>query len=249
MTVYREDSTGRIQIRSADPGTGWTNLGAASATLEGRAAWFRGLDLNAISSTWHPSDLQRDASGNPIGEKPLQRGLAGSGVNILPRDFSICDNGAGGLPDYYLTSGFVATYSGWYYFESTCLYLQTGSSAGYVGLTETSLTHFNLRINPGRRWIFSFYMHTNTAFTLKVRLKLSDGNYIENTITTPAGEAPRVVMLFDMSAINTTSQTGLIYLTFPANITSAYSLTMDQFMFEEQIGDTFAASAFSPGVG
>lgn len=240
MATYRNNTTGEIQIHATNPGAGWTDLGAPVTTsfaLENRVAWWRGLDLNTLASSWHPSNLQRDASGNPFGERAVARGVGGSGINILPRTLSIFDALPTVIKNSQTTIGLVTLAET----ASSALQMDAqGTGLNYVYFAA-SVTDYNIRLTKNRKWLCSFYVTGLASGDLVIALKTSDGAYSYFTITMAGNGWYSTVI--DLTG--NTSPRGFIGF----QRTGVALFTIDRLMLEELIGDTLVPSAFSPGVG
>ena len=240
MATYRNNTTNEIQIYATSPGAGWTDLGAPVTTsfaLENRVAWWRGLDLDTLSSSWHPSNLQRDASGNPFGERAVARGVGGSGVNILPRNLSIFESLPTVVKNSLTTIG-LATLA-----ETDASALQMdaqNTGLNYVYLAS-SVTDYAIRLTKNRKWLISFYVSGLSGGDLVATLKTSDGVYTDYPIAMAGNGWYSTVI--DLT--NNASPRGLLGF----KRTGIALFTVDRIMLEELIGDTLVPSAFSPGVG
>ena len=235
MALYRQTATQFIGEFASNPGTGWVLIAAQPTdTLANRVTWWRNLDKGTFTSAWHPSEL---ASA----EVPGRDTNAGSGINILPNDYSSFE-WAGAMPPTY-TSGMTvnrtaaATYHGQYGVRLT-----TTSAGGTVWLAASG-SDFNIPLAASSKWIVSAHVRplTNAAVSLSLRLKTQGGTTHSVTLTSGASSTGwvRVSGVLDLSS--DTSAFGQAGVSLTNNSTS---LDIDALMLEEKIGPYDTASTF-----
>ncbi|MFM2006068.1 MAG: hypothetical protein RLZZ09_1723, partial [Pseudomonadota bacterium] len=235
MALYRQTATQFIGEFASNPGTGWVLIAAQPTdTLANRVTWWRNLDKGTFTSAWHPSEL---ASA----EVPGRDTNAGSGINILPNDYSSFE-WAGAMPPTY-TSGMTvnrtaaATYHGQYGVRLT-----TTSAGGTVWLAASG-SDFNIPLAASSKWIVSAHVRplTNAAVSLSLRLKTQGGTTHSVTLTSGASSTGwvRVSGVLDLSS--DTSAFGQLGVSLTNNSTS---LDIDALMLEEKIGPYDTASTF-----
>jgi hypothetical protein len=235
MALYRQTATQFIGEFASHPGTGWVLIAAQPTdTLANRVTWWRNLDKGTFTSAWHPSELAG-------AEVPGRDTNAGSGVNILPNDYSSFE-WAGAMPPNY-TSGMTvnrtaaATYHGQYGVRLT-----TTSAGGTVWLAASG-SDFNIPLAASSKWIVSAHVRplTNAAVSLSLRLKTQGGTTHSVTLTSGASSTGwvRVSGVLDLSA--DTSAFGQLGVSL-TNVST--SLDIDALMLEEKIGPYDTASTF-----
>jgi uncharacterized protein YjbI with pentapeptide repeats len=235
MALYRQTATGFVCEYASSPGAGFTLISAQPTdTIANRVTWWRNLDKGTFTSAWHPSELAG-------AEVPGRDTNAGSGVNILPNDYSSFE-WAGAMPPNY-TSGMTvnrtaaATYHGQYGVRLT-----TTSAGGTVWLAASG-SDFNIPLAPSSKWIVSAYVRplTNAAVSLSIRLKAQGGTTHSVTLTSGASSTGwvRVSGVLDLSS--DTSAFGQLGVSLTNNSTS---LDIDALMLEERIGPFTTASTF-----
>jgi hypothetical protein len=235
MALYRQTATQFIGEFASNPGIGWVLIAAQPTdTIANRVTWWRNLDKGTFTSAWHPSEL---ASA----EVPGRDTNAGSGINILPNDYSSFE-WAGAMPPTY-TSGMTvnrtaaATYHGQYGVRLT-----TTSAGGTVWLAASG-SDFNIPLAASSKWIVSAHVRplTNAAVSLSLRLKTQGGTTHSVTLTSGASSTGwvRVSGVLDLSS--DTSAFGQLGVSLTNNSTS---LDIDALMLEEKIGPYDTASTF-----
>ena len=235
MALYRQTSTGFVCEYASNPGSGFTLIPAQPTdTIANRIAWWRDIDLGDFSSSWHPSELAG-------AEVPGRDTNAGSGINILPNDYSSFE-WAGAMPPNY-TSGMTvnrtaaATYHGQYGVRLT-----TTSAGGTVWMAASG-SDFNIALAPSSKWIVSAYVRplTNSAVSLSIKLKTQGGATHTVDLTSGASSSAwvRVSGVLDLSA--DAPAFGQLGLSIANNSTS---IDIDALMLEEKIGPFDAASTF-----
>jgi len=234
MALYRHTS-GFVCEYASSPGAGYTLIPAQPTdTIANRIAWWRDVDLGDFTSAWHPSEL---ASA----EVPGRDTNAGSGINILPNDYSSFE-WAGAMPPTY-TSGMTvnrtaaATYHGQYGVRLT-----TTSAGGTVWLAASG-SDFNIALAPSSKWIVSAYVRPLTDAAVSGALKILTNGSTTHSVAFTSGddsaEWVRVSGVLDLSA--DTSDFGQVGISLTNNGTS---LDIDALMLEEKIGPFDTASTF-----
>ena len=234
MALYRHTS-GFVCEYASSPGAGFTLISAQPTdSIANRVTWWRNIDKGSFTSAWHPSEL----SG---AEVPGRDTNAGSGINILPNDYSSFE-WAGAMPPTY-TSGMAvnrtaaATYHGQYGVRLT-----TTSAGGTVWMAASG-SDYNIALAPSSKWIVSLYVRplTSAAVSLSINLKTEGGT--THTVTLNSGasssEFARVSGVLDLSA--DASAFAQLGVSISNNSTS---LDIDALMLEEQIGPYDTASTF-----
>ena len=235
MALYRETATGFVQEYASNPGAGYTLVSSQPTdTLTNRVNWWRDVDKGTFSSDWHPS-IQSGAD-----EIPGNDTRSGSGINIMPNDYSSFEWSGSISPVFTQTASYsrtaAATYAGQYGVRLTL----TGSG-GYIGLSSSSAT-YNIVLSPSSKWIGSVYVRptTSVAQTVTVTLVTASGSYSFTGVTEASSSTwKRISGVFDLSA--DVSIAGQIRV---STSTTAASLDFDAVMLEEKVGPFSEASAY-----
>lgn len=225
--LYRENATGFVCEFASNPGAGYTLIDAQPTdTLTNRVNWWRSVDKGSQTSDWHPS-LQTGTA-----EIPGNDTRAGSGINIMPNDYSSFE-WAGDMPAVFTQAASysrtaAATYAGQYGVRLTL-----SGSGGYIGLAATS-TDYNINIAASSKWIGSIFVRptTGVAQTVTVTLKTAAGSY-SFTGTTEASSTTwkRISGVFDLSA-----DTSIKAQIRVSTSSTTAGLDFDAVMLEEQVG-------------
>lgn len=227
MALYREDATGFVCEFAASPGAGYTLIDAQPTdTLTNRVNWWREVDKWDQSSEWHPS-LQSGAA-----EVPGNDTRAGSGINIMPDDYSSFEWAGAISPVFTQTASYsrtaAAAYSGQYGVRLTL-----SGSDGYIGLASSSTT-YNISIGASSKWIVSGYFRPTTAAeqTVTITLVTPSASYsVTGTTEDSSSTWKRISGVFDLSA--DTSIGAQIRI---STSTTSASLDFDGIMLEEKVG-------------
>lgn len=241
--LYRQDTTRALAIHLSDPGAGWTKIddmppGPIAAIVD----WWRALDLDGAESQWHPT------AQSTVDEVARPPGLAGSGVNILPRKYSSFD--ADTLPPLTL-SNMTAELVADGYNASQCVSIKSTGADGYVWFAASD-TDWPIKITANKRWIISVFTRAPLAsqpYTARLSLT-SDGSNSEliditGAVTTATANAwKRQSLAFDFSSKDATK------MRFGLKFTGAagQAMAVDAVMMEEWLGDARDPSAFVDGV-
>ena len=235
MALYRENATGFVCEFAASPGAGYTLIASQPTdTLTNRVNWWRDVDKGSQTSDWHPS-IQSGAT-----EIPGNDTRAGSGVNIIPNDYSSFEWAGAISPVFTQMASYsrtaAATYAGQYGVRLTL-----SGSGGYIGLASSSTT-YNIVIGASSKWIVSAYVRptTATAQTVTLTLVTPSGSYsVTGTTEASTSTWKRISGVFDLSAdTNIGAQ-----LRISTSTTSA-SLDFDAIMLEEKVGPYDTPSAY-----
>lgn len=237
MALYLETATGFIGEYASNPGAGYSLISAQPTdTVANRAAWWRGIDLlGGQTSQWHPLTPY---SGS-LPEVPTVPGISGSGVNILPGQYTSFESD-GGLPALAHTSMTAAQATGGYH-GTKCLQLTTTANPGTTWLNASS-SAYNVKMTANTRWIVSIYVAPTTSvartFTLLVKTPIATYE-IPLTSGAVANTFTRLSGALDLRVDN--SATAVLGIRIDG---TSVVLKVDALMMEEQIGAGTAPSAF-----
>jgi hypothetical protein len=235
MALYRENATGFVCEFASSPGAGYTLIDAQPTdTLTNRVNWWRDVDKWNQTSEWHPS-IQSGAA-----EVPGNDTRAGSGINVMPNDYSSFEWAGAISPVFTQIASYsrtaAAVYAGQYGVRLTL-----SGSGGYIGLASSSTT-YNIVLAASSKWIFSGFFRptTSSAQTVTVTLVTPAGSYsITGTTEASSNTWKRISGVLDLSA--DTSISGQIRI---STSTTAASLDFDAIMLEEKVGPYDTPSAY-----
>lgn len=235
MALYREEATGFVCEFAANPGAGYTLIDAQpSDTLTNRVNWWRDVDKWDQTSEWHPS-LQ---SGTE--EIPGNDTRAGSGINIMPDDYSSFE-WAGDISPVFTQSASYSRTAAAFYAGQYGVRLTLAGAGGYIGLASTS-TSYNIVLTASSKWIFSGFFRPTTASaqTVTITLVTASGSYsITGTTEASSSTWKRISGVFDLSAdVALGAQIRI------STSTTAASLDFDAIMLEEKVGPYDTPSAY-----
>lgn len=238
--LYRSDTTRALAIHLTSPGAGWTKItDMPPGDLTAIVAWWRALDLDTSESQWHPTTQSTD---DEVARPP---GIAGSGVNILPRIYSSFD--ADTLPPI-MVSNLTAELFPDGYNASQCVTLKATGTDGYIWFCAHD-SDWPVKLTANRRWIISVYTRApvaSQAYTARFNItgNGSSSELIEFASTTSdvANLWKRQSVVLDFTNKDATA------LRFGLKLASSgQSMSIDAIMLEEQVGDGQIPSAFVDG--
>jgi len=173
---------------------------------------------------------------------------AGSGVNIANYRYSVFENIFPTLAKASTaTVSLDATVS---YFGGHSLKIAATGDNGYVFLSDGA-TNYNIPIEPGKVWLFSCYVRSNTAnaaVQLYTRRQLND-TYLGYNFTCAAtpGDWKRITATIDLSADTTSTR---LLLRVDNEGGAGCDVWFDGIMFEERVGALSNPSTYAiPGGG
>lgn len=235
MALYREEATGFVCEFASSPGAGYTLIDVQpSDTLTNRVNWWRDVDKWDQTSEWHPS-LQSGAE-----EVPGNDTRAGSGINIMPDDYSSFE-WAGDISPVFTQSASYSRTAAAFYAGQYGVRLTLSGAGGYIGLASSSTT-YNIVLTASSKWIFSGFFRPTTASaqTVTITLVTASGSYsITGTTEASSSVWKRISGVFDLSA--DTSLGAQIRI---STSTTAAGLDFDAIMLEEKVGPYDTPSAY-----
>lgn len=234
--LYKNNTTGFLGYFRRAPDPGWTAIDDMPAgPLSDIVAWWRALDLDGAESSWHPTTQ----AGDP--EIAAPPGLAGSGVNIMPRLYSSFDGAT--IPVMYSNLSYELYPDG--YNTTQCLRVKTTGANAYIWLCAHD-SDWPIKLTGNRRWIISAYTRCPVALQpYTVRIKLDTGTLLEiDGASGPTANAwQRQAIGVDFSQDPATrARIGVKFTS------SGADMSIDCVMMEEFVGTTLLPSAFVDGV-
>lgn len=173
--------------------------------------------------------------------------LGGSGVNVMPAEYSLFEHG--GVPTTVRNPASVPALPD---LDGTALALNkpmmkwtsTGAD-GYVYLDDSTI-QYNIPVTPGKKWLVSFYMKSSVAApNINVYMKRNnDAGHTLVNVTGPAvaGTIERVSGVVDLSASPSTTA-----VVMRLDLDVAGDIWVGGIMVEELIGRKTDPSAYSRG--
>lgn len=237
---FRADTTREVAIfRRAAP-AGYTMIpdmppGSVQAVTE----WWRTVDRDTVAETWHPIIQSQEE------EVALPPGIAGSGVNILPRLYSSFD---GDVPPPNMRSAMdYELYPDGYNSDQCLLLTSTGPNA-YIWLAAHD-SDWPIKLTAGKRWILSAWTKAPTAnqpWTVRINTtgdgSTSDTLEFATATSASANFWKRQSLILDLSQSEATRARFGIKL-----LSGGMTMNCDGVMLEEQVGDGQSPSAFVDG--
>ena len=233
MGLYRETATGFLVERDTNPGAGYTAISDMPSTTADRVAWHRNLDVYGQNSTWHPS-----LAGTA--EYPGPDTRSGSGINIMPNDYTSFE-WVGGAPDFNVSNATVIrTTSAWH--RNYGIRVTSLVNGGTAWLAPDAST-YNIDLQTGSKWIISAYVAPTTAATRTVTFTLKTTNGATFTVSgstaSVAGNWTRISGVFDLSS-NADKSARLGISIDTVNI----GVDIDAVMLEQQVGPLTGPTAY-----
>jgi len=233
MGLYRETATGFLVERDTNPGAGYTAISDMPSTTADRVAWHRNLDVYGQNSTWHPS-----LAGTA--EYPGPDTRSGSGINIMPNDYTSFE-WVGGAPDFNVSNAtIIRTTSAWH--RNYGVRVTSQVNGGTAWLAPDAST-YNIDLQTGSKWIISAYVAPTTAATRTVTFTLKTTNGATFTVSgstaSVAGNWTRISGVFDLSS-NADKSARLGISIDTVNI----GVDIDAVMLEQQVGPLTGPTAY-----
>lgn len=238
---YRNDLTREVSIFRREAPAGYTMIpDMPLGTVANIAEWWRDVDRDAVVETWHPIIQSEEA------EMALPPGLAGSGVNIMPRLYSSFDSEA--PPSYKANMNYELYPDG--YNASQCLLLTATGTDGTYWMSSND-TDWPIKLTANKRWILSAFTKAPTASQPWIAMvSLAGEGVTPTTIEIPAATSATGNQWRRQSTVLDLSQSGATQARFGVKLASAgLTFSMDAIMLEQQVGDGATPSAFVDGPG
>ncbi|MDN7144280.1 DUF1983 domain-containing protein, partial [Pseudomonas sp. JQ170] len=203
--------------------------------------------LQSLGSTVAQQGNTLNAQGTAVTKlQSTVGGIGGSGTNLLPAEY--CAFGET-VPVFYKAGGITVSteaeagaYSG-----SMLKVVSPASGQSHIYMASAQ-ADYNLRVEPGVKYIVSFTVKSDVAKVLRVRVRApnSAGVAIETTLSdvSVAAGVGRYSFVATMPAA--VVDRGLLLFFIPQPV-AAGTTWLDALMVERQVGTATAPSDFSPG--
>ncbi|WP_442964966.1 phage tail tip fiber protein [Pseudomonas sp. JQ170C] len=203
--------------------------------------------LQSLGSTVAQQGNTLNAQGTAVTQlQSTVGGIGGSGTNLLPAEY--CAFGET-VPVFYKAGGITVSteaeagaYSG-----SMLKVVSPASGQSHIYMASAQ-ADYNLRVEPGVKYIVSFTVKSDVAKVLRVRVRApnSAGVAIETTLSdvSVAAGVGRYSFVATMPAA--VVDRGLLLFFIPQPV-AAGTTWLDALMVERQVGTATAPSDFSPG--
>lgn len=239
--LYRSDTTRALAIHLSDPGAGWTKIAdMPPGPLSAIVNWWRALDLDTAESQWHPTTQSVD---DEVARPP---GIAGSGVNILPRRYSSFDGDT--LPPI-MASNLTAELWPDGYNASQCVTLKSNGTDGYIWFCAHE-ADWPVKLTANKRWIISVFTRAPVASQpYTARLNITSNGAISELLEYSA-ETSDIANLWKRQSLAldfTDKDATNLRFGIKFSGSAGQSMSIDAIMIEEWLGDSQIPSAFVDG--
>lgn len=177
------------------------------------------------------------------------RALSGAGVNILPHEYSLFEQGS---PPTTVRNATVVPAlpvldTGALIFGTPMLKWTSTGTDGYVYFNVNSASNYNIPVTAGKKWIVSFYCKASVASAqLNVYLRRnSDAAHTLGTALTTSGTANTVTRVSSVVDLTAFPATDAVILRVDCDV--AADFWIGGIMIEEMVGTVAAPSAYARG--
>ncbi|MNJ37019.1 hypothetical protein D3C77_318240 [compost metagenome] len=241
-------ATQSLDARVATAEDGITSQGSALTQLTNTVAGKADNSaLQSLGSTVAQQGNTLSAQGTAVTQlQSTVGGIGGSGSNLLPAEY--CAFGET-VPVFYKAGGItVSTEAEAGAYSGSMLKVVSPASGQNHIYMASALADYNLRVEPGAKYIVSFTVKSDVAKVLRVRVRApnSAGVSIETTLSDVSVAAGIGRYSFVATMPAAVVDRGLLLFFIPQPV-AAGTTWLDALMVERQVGTASTPSDFSPG--